>query len=299
MPWTESGSREEWLDRVTRRGERIRRRRRRRLLAAAAGVLALAAPVGAFSTMVAGRSDRVVNLAVAGPAAATSEAPPARAGDGNVDPVIPPGAGSSGEQPPLSTTTTTAEVHERVASVNGPAPVRPAPTTTTPPAEDPVVRPTTSVPGQGTSTSAGSGSSPPLTPSTTVAPLGGPPPACAASEVMVTVSTEKAAYRAGEPVRSTSTLENRGTTTCLLPTRAFFRIEDGAGRTVGSFAYTADYRLPVAAEPGKTFTSGVTWDQRDCSGPACAQALAGAYVAVADWTEGGPYSGRATFHINA
>jgi hypothetical protein len=96
-----------------------------------------------------------------------------------------------------------------------------------------------------------------------------------------------------------STLENRSTVTCLLPSRAFFRVEDSAGRSVGLFAYTMEYRMPVQAEPGKVFTSSLSWDQKDCSGPACVQAPAGTYVVVADWTEGGPFTARGAFQIGA
>jgi hypothetical protein len=121
--------------------------------------------------------------------------------------------------------------------------------------------------------------------------------ACPAAEVGVIVTTEKGTYAPGETVRGSSTLENRSPTTCLLPTRAFFRILDAAGGTAGSFAYTQEFRMPVKAEPGKTFTSSFTWDQKNCSGSSCAQVAPGTYVAVADWNESGPYSGRATFQI--
>lgn len=53
----------------------------------------------------------------------------------------------------------------------------------------------------------------------------------------------------------------------------------------------------VRAEPGKTFTSTFTWDQKDCAGSACAQVPAGTYTVVADWSEGGPYTGSTAFQI--
>ena len=57
--------------------------------------------------------------------------------------------------------------------------------------------------------------------------------------------------------------------------------------------------MPVPAEPGKTFTSTFTWDQKDCAGPACTQVPAGTYTVTADWTESGPYKGSTTFQITA
>ena len=53
----------------------------------------------------------------------------------------------------------------------------------------------------------------------------------------------------------------------------------------------------MAAEPGKSFSSSFTWDQKNCSGSSCAQVPAGTYVVIADWTESGPYSGRSSFQI--
>jgi hypothetical protein len=193
-------------------------------------------------------------------------------------------------------------------SAEGPAPAEVAPADSisvtsvqprtsppSPPSSDvPVVRPPAG------SDPSGSTSSPILAPppSTTVAPSTGPPPApCPAAEVKVTVVTDRPAYAPGQTVQGSSTLENRSATACLLPTRAFFRVVNGAGKDVGSFAYTLEFRLPVRAEPGKTFTSTFTWDQKDCAGPACVQVPPGTYTVVANWTESGPYTGSTTFQI--
>jgi hypothetical protein len=187
----------------------------------------------------------------------------------------------TGEVPPEAATTTT------VDSLS----VTPGHPRTQP--DDPVVRPPATDPS-------GSTSSPVLVPPppTTVAPGSAAAP-CRASEVTVTVATSRAAYGPGQTVQGSSTLENRSATTCLLPTRAFFRIVNGAGKDVGSFAYTLEFRMPVPAEPGKTFTSPFTWDQKDCAGPACTQVPAGTYTVTADWTESGPYRGSTTFQITA
>lgn len=146
----------------------------------------------------------------------------------------------------------------------------------------------------------GSVSSPILTPppSTPVPSSTEPAPIpCPSAVVRVTVTTAKSTYSPGETVQGSSTLENRGSVACLLPTRAFFRVVNSAGKDVSSFAYTMEFRYPVRAEPGKTFSSSFTWDQRDCSGPACAQVPAGPYTVVADWSESGPYVGRSTFQV--
>lgn len=198
-----------------------------------------------------------------------------------VPPPAPPNQPPTGEVPPEATTTT---------AVDGLSVTRVHPRTGP---DDPVVRPPAADPS-------GSTSSPVLPPpqSTTVAPGAGAAPApCPASEVRVTVATDRPAYASGQTVQGSSTLENRSASACLLPTRAFFRIVNAAGKDVSSFAYTADFRMPVRADPGKTFTSIFTWDQKDCTGSACAQAPPGTYTVTADWTESGPYTGRATFHI--
>lgn len=320
MPWTGSRSRDEWLAEVRRRGERIRRRRW--LATVVVGALALAMPVGVVATLLGARSDRGVELTATAPG-------PAVGGEGSA-PTIPTTV-AGGDTPALSGATaeqgtppsggvsppTTAEVHGRVASVNG-SPPPPSPTSG-PPADDPVVRAAPaapsgnsgsatgapSVPGgpPGASTGSGAasgglGASPSAPGPPAPAPTDDPPPApCPAADVDVTVTTEKGAYAPGETVTGSSSLVNRSATTCLLPTRAFFRILDARGRTVSSFAYTMELRMPVEAEPGRTVTSGFTWDQQDCSGSSCAQVPAGTYVAVADWSETGPYTGRVSFRI--
>ena len=187
--------------------------------------------------------------------------------------------------------TTTAVVHRREGSVNS-----------VPPADHPVVRaapPTTNPIGAGGTGSAQSGAAMPVSPATTAPPADSGPSACPTGDVKVSVTVDKPTYASGERVSWSSTLENRSSTTCLMSGRAFFHVEDTAGKIVGSFAYTADYMLPVKAEPGKAITNTGTWDQQDCSGPTCKQVAAGTYVVVAGWTEGGPWVGRASFQIGA
>ena len=232
--------------------------RRRWVLLAAVGTLAIVLA----AVVLAGDDDPDVRLAATGPAPA-----------GEVPPILP-------VAPPETTTTTT------------PAPVATSPPSTARRTDDPVVRTSTTVPSGSSSSPAQPSPSAPVPLPTTPAGAG-----CPASEVRLTVTTEKPAYRPGEIVRGSTTIENRSAGACLLPTRGFVRILNAAGKDVSSFAYTMEYRFPVSAEPGKTFSTPFTWDQKDCSGAACVQVPAGAYTVVADWTEGGPYSGRGSFSI--
>ncbi|HEV2757955.1 MAG TPA: hypothetical protein VGV86_00175 [Acidimicrobiales bacterium] len=268
------------------------------------GALALVLPVSAMATFL-GRAERGVELTATGlpPSSAPAvtgdvSGPPTTAANGDAPTATDattteePARPSGGLSP-----TTTVEVPSRVPSVNGAGPPPAAPATSVLPADDPVVRPPPgSLPG-GNASAAGGGA------------VTGPPPGpptndpqmapCPAADVTVSVTTEKDAYAPGETVRGSSTLANGSTTTCLLPTRAFFRVLDASGKTVGSFAYTLELRMPVKAEPGKTFTSAFVWDQKDCSGSSCLQVPAGTYTAVADWNESGPYSGRGSFRITS
>ena len=228
----------------------------------------------ALVTLLAGGGDPEVRLTAGGPVPA---------GD-------TPSTAAGGQPPAPPDATTTTNDRLRVEAVHGRT--SPGEPPASPPAPD--VRTPSSDPS-------GSTTSPVLVPppSTTVAPAAGAAEPCPRSAVKVTVATDRAAYGPGQGVQGSSSLENRSATACLLPTRAFFRITNGAGKDVGSFAYTLEFRLPVRAEPGKTFTSTFTWDQKDCAGSACAQVPPGTYAAVADWTESGPYTGTTTFQVTS
>ena len=253
-------------------------RRQGRLALAAIGALGLVLMGGALVAFGGDDSDGTdLRLSAAGPTPAdvVPQATPAPA---------PPNQPATGAVPPEATATTAADslsvtrVHLR---------------TSPPMPDDPAVRPPVADPS-------GSTSSPVLPPpqSTTVAPNPALTP-CPASEVKVTVATDRSTYATGQRVQGSSTLENRSASACLLPTRAFFRVVNGAGKDVGNFAYTADFRLPVRAEPGKTITSTFTWDQKDCTGSACVQVPPGTYTVTAGWTESGPYAGTTTFQITS
>jgi hypothetical protein len=293
LPWTESRSRQEWLDEVKRRGERLRRRRR--LSFAVVGALALMLPATALATFLAGgEDDRNVNLMVAGPPPTGEVA----GGDRATGAGEPPSVAPSEE----TTTTTTEEDRLQAGVVDGRTePPTPTSRPSAAPGDAPVVRtPATTPSGNSSSDPDAPVSSAPVSPP----PPGAAPPTtapgaanCPSSEVRVTVTTDRSTYAPGETVRGSTTIENRSGSACLLPTRGFVRITNAAGKDVSGLAYTMEYRFPVLAEPGKTFTTPFTWDQRDCSGGSCVQVPAGTYNVAADWTEGGQYFGRGSFTI--
>lgn len=317
MAWTDPDpgsprSRDELLAAVVRRGRRIRRRRQ--TAAALFGAVALVVPVVILASLPTGRTADV-NLTAAGPFAADLATPPASGsalggssdlGAGSGDPVVEPTTTTVLSRPfvsLVSTTTLAVAVQPAPTTTTAPPEGRSGAPTTIPPADHPtdrdgLVRPTP-VPGTvGSATAAGGASAPAETTPTTAAAAGAPALAnCPAADVAVTVATEHPSYAPGETVRGFSMLENRSGTTCLLPTRSFFHVEDGAGRTVTNFAYTADYPLPVRAEPGRTVTDGFSWDQRNCAGGPCLQVPAGTYVVFANWTEAGSYTGHTSFAI--
>jgi hypothetical protein len=288
-PITETRSRDEWLAEVKRRGGRLRRRRRVGFGAVAA--LALVLPASVMAGVLSGGAERAVELSVAGPSPAGGMAPlPA-----------PPNELATGEVPAVATTvveaptTTVAEVHERLAAINGvPAP-RSSPTSV-PPADDPVVGPTTTlVPPVATSGPVqGPAQSAALNSSSTVAS----PPPCAPEALQIDVVPSKATFALGETVEGTGFVQTRRATGCLLPVPASFRIEDVAtGKVVGSSGSVTEHRSPLMAEPGKMYTSTFSWDQQDCSGSICTQVPPGLYQAVAEWTGGGPYRGWGEFRV--
>ncbi len=319
MPPTESRSRDEWLAEVRRRGERIRRRRR--ITAALVGALALVLPVTALTTFLGGAGPGSVELSVAGPA------PTAQVSSAPDSPVAEPGMASSTRIAPAPATggsespTTTAEVHGRVAVINGSPtprqtptsapPLTPtiAPTTSVPPADDPVVRP----PAGTTATTARSGSM--ATADTTIPPANAPVTACTAADIRVAATTEKTSYAPGETVRGSSTLENRSASTCLVSTWISVEILNPTGQDVfhsssgngyASDLRTSDGGLPVKAEPGTVFTGTFHWVAGNCAVPAptagseCAGRFPpGTYTAVVRWGNSGGPTGRTTFQLTA
>ncbi len=315
MPWTESRSREEWLAEVRRRGERMRRRRQ--FTIAIAGAFALVLPMSAVAGYLAGRPDRAMELSVAGQATAggATTAPDDMA-IGRLAPAVA-----------LPTTTTTiAEVHNRLTTVGGGS-VAP----TVPPIDDPVVRLTpTSVPPAAGSAGIGGAAASPLLSANTPQASSEPALPCVASEFRLTVTMEKDAFAAGEKVRGSSVLEKRSPGTCAMPNWwieiAFLNSagtevselvrESGSSqsfnqdrKTTDSCREGGDCRRVV--ETGPVYTHTFYWETLDCSAPYagpvvpvapdgsnCVPFPAGGYSVVATWT--GPGAGpptRSTFKI--
>ena len=292
MPWTESRSRDEWLAEVQRRGTRIRRRRRAGY--SVVGALALVLPVSLTATALRSGPERAVELSVAGPAPVGGMAPlptpPNELATGDV----PAPAATPFEAP----TTTVAEVHERLAAINGVAGPRSVPTSVVP-ADDPVVRPTTTLAPPAAVTFGSPIESPTQSKAAgAVVASAAPPAPCAPEALQIDVVPSKATFAAGETVTGTSFVQTGRATGCLAPVPASFRIEEVAtGKVVGSSASVTEHPSPLMAEAGKMYTSTFSWDQKDCSGSLCAQVPSGLYQAVVQWSGGGPYRGWGEFRI--
>jgi hypothetical protein len=316
LPWTESRSREEWLAEVRRRGERMRRRRQFSI--AIAGAFALVLPMSAVAGYLAGQPDRTMELSVAGQATAggVTTDPDDRAISQLAPAVALP-----------TTTTTIAEVHNRLATVGGGS-VAP----TVPPVDDPVVRltPTTLPLATGSGGGGGGTAASPLLAANAPQASSEPAPPCAASEFRLTVTMDKDAFAAGERVRGSSVLEKRSPGTCAMPNWwieiAFL---DGAGKDMSelvqesgsSQSFDQDRKMTDSCreggdcrrvvETGPVYTHTFYWGTLDCSAPYagpvvpvapdgsnCVPFPAGGYSVVATWT--GPGAGpptRSTFKI--
>ena len=319
-PTIETRSRDEWLAEVKRRGGRLRRRRRVGFGAVAA--LALVLPASVTAGVLTAGSERAVELSVAGPAPMGGMAPlPA-----------PPNELATGEVPQVATTpevaptTTVAEVHERVATINGVPGPRSSPTA--PPADEPVVgrsTATTIAPSGSTGSPSQDGT---LSASTSSASPGPAPAPCVADEFRLTVTMEKSAFGPGERVEGSSVLEKRSPGTCLLPNWSIqASLLNGAGMDVSpkargyglssTFNQAKDSDGPCgencrgAVEPGAVFTHTFYWEPIDCTNVPpvrpvppddshCVPFPPGTYQVFADWS--GPGSGppaSATFTIGA
>jgi hypothetical protein len=187
-----------------------------------------------------------------------------------------------------------------------------------PPADDPVVRPTTSVPPGNPSSSPAAGQL--QSGSAAAASTEPPPPPCVAAEFKLTVSLEKSSYAPGETVKGSHTLEKRSAGTCLWPEWLVdFRILDGAGKDVVEAARTygnghsfeqppprCEGRpcAPWTVGPGTVVTGHFEWESCVRSWPivqpdgACSPFPPGTYTVIANWTgrESGP-PGRTTFQL--
>ncbi len=247
-------------------GRAARRRRRRWQGRGAASVVALAALAIGLSAIPSDRG-RVVDTTTS----------PANGGE------LPATGGGVSPSPSIAPAPATTLADDTVE-----------PTPTTSVASDTRVPPTTAADPDGSQSS-------PIqpAPSDPFVPPGTDPSliACPPTEVAVSVTTGKATYAVGETVTGSSVLENRSSTACLVPARVRFAIQDLAGNDVSGLAYTADYAMPVRAEPGQSFPGSFTWNQNNCRDLPCLPVQPGTYVLVGRWTEGGSFSAQATFQV--
>jgi hypothetical protein len=284
----------------------------------AVGALALVLPVSLTATALRTGPQRAVELSVAGPAPARGmeplPAPPNELATGDV----PAPAAIPFEAP----TTTVAEVHERVATINGVPGPRSSPPASVPPADDPVVgrsTPATTIPATGSTASTVPGglmsSSSAGGPSAAAAPAGTALPDCVADEFRLTVTLERTTYNRGETVRGSAILDKRSAGTCLLP-RWWLNTSllNGAGDDVSRLARDSGQGLDISAtdntcgdggcrhtvETGAVFTNTFYWETVDCTNAPpvrpvppddshCVPFPAGSYRVVSYWT--GPGSG--------
>ena len=121
---------------------------------------------------------------------------------------------------------------------------------------------------------------------TTTAPIA----ACTTSQMEAAVTTDKASYGQGEPVRIQSTLRNRSAVTCTYPSFVFSAaILSPAGATVTAFERVGG--APGALGAGQQNEATVTWDRLGCAPQPCTQTAPGDYTVTATWNfPGGPYT---------
>jgi hypothetical protein len=117
---------------------------------------------------------------------------------------------------------------------------------------------------------------------------------CSLADIDITLVSDRAEYRVGEPVSLTATATNSGNSLCNLPTGNCLpqiQIADSTGRVVWDRAATAvvcTFRTPVALAPGSTTVQSVVWDGTVCAGrtpESCPgqPVSAGTYQSVAEW----------------
>ncbi|MEA2671134.1 MAG: hypothetical protein QOG45_1354 [Chloroflexota bacterium] len=121
---------------------------------------------------------------------------------------------------------------------------------------------------------------------------------CTASEVTATASTDRPAYRAGDPITLTTTLTNRSTQACSLdvsPRDPAFSVSGGGGevwRTCGPGQSCPLYERIVVLPGGGSRTETVSWNQHTCDASGCQgpPPPAGAYHETATWGDIGSAS---------
>ena len=169
-------------------------------------------------------------------------------------------------------------------------PTLPAETTTTVPVT------TTTTPASTTTTRAGATTTTRRGATTTTTRAGatttttGPVTACTTPQVEAAVTTDKASYAIGEPVKIHSTLRNRSTTTCTYPSFIFSAtILSPGGATITGFNRQGD--APGALGAGQAAEAFVTWERVACTSDICPPNTPGDYTVSVTWNfPGGPYT---------
>lgn len=118
----------------------------------------------------------------------------------------------------------------------------------------------------------------------------GPITACTTPQIEAAVTTDKASYAIGEPVKIHSTLRNRSTTTCTYPSFVFSAtILSPGGATITGFNRQGD--TPGALGAGQAAEAFVTWERVACTSDICPPNTPGDYTVSVTWNfPGGPYT---------
>ncbi|HEV7465977.1 MAG TPA: hypothetical protein VGP96_06735 [Candidatus Dormibacteraeota bacterium] len=121
---------------------------------------------------------------------------------------------------------------------------------------------------------------------------------CTAGEVTATASTDRPAYRTGDPVTLTTTLTNHSAQACSLdvsPRDPAFSVSGGGGevwRTCGPGQSCPLYERLVTLPAGGSRTETASWNQHTCDASSCQgpPPPAGAYRETASWGDLGSAS---------
>jgi hypothetical protein len=139
---------------------------------------------------------------------------------------------------------------------------------------------------------------PSVTPSPAAPTSPGAASRCTAGEVTAGASTDRSAYRAGDPITLTTTLTNHSAQPCSLdvsPRDPQFTVSGGGGevwRTCGPGQSCPLYERLVVLPAGGSRTETTSWNQHTCDASSCQgpPPPAGAYHETATWGDLGSAS---------
>ncbi len=149
-----------------------------------------------------------------------------------------------------------------------------------------------------TGTSRPAAVAPSASPSTAAPTSPGATSRCTAGEVTATASTDRPAYRPGDPITLTTTLTNHSSQACSLdvsPRDPQFSVSGGGGevwRTCGPGQSCPLYERLVVLPAGGSRTETASWNQNTCDASSCQgpPPPAGAYREIATWGDLGSAS---------